>query len=77
MRAMTEDFIEHFALGRQHNDGALGLFADLAADLPAVELREHDVEQHEVRVDGIKHLHGRLAVVCNGCFKAFLFNIQS
>ena len=37
----AEHLVEHLALGGEHDDGALGFFADFAADLPAVELRHH------------------------------------
>lgn len=48
----------------QHGDRALGL--DPAADLQAVEARQHDVEHHQIglpglgRVDGGRSVHGRL-----------------
>src|SRR5918997_6104406 len=49
-------------LGRQHDDGYVALGADPAADLRAVELGEHDVEDDEVRLVGLEGLEGLLAV---------------
>ena len=71
-----EHLVEHLALCGEHDDGALRFLADLAANLPAVELGQHDVEQNEVGVHRVKHLHGGLAVICDGGFEAFLFDIE-
>ena len=42
------------ALGGQHDDGGVVLGADLAADLPAVHDRHHDIEQHQIGVQLVK-----------------------
>src|SRR5690625_1089006 len=40
--------VDGVGLGREHDDGHAGLGADQAADLDAVQAREHEVEQHQV-----------------------------
>src|ERR687886_1542445 len=49
-------------LGRQHNDGYIALGPDPAADLRAVQLGKHDVQDDEVRLEGLERLQGLLAV---------------
>jgi hypothetical protein len=73
----AEHLVEHLALGGEHDDGALGFFADFAADLPAVELRHHHVEQDQIRLFGVKQFKGFHAVRRDDRVKAFLFEIQT
>ena len=44
----AHDDVDGVGLGRQHDDRHAGLGPDLAADLEAVDAREHDVEEHQV-----------------------------
>src|SRR5918998_4385187 len=57
-------------LGRQHDDGHVALGADPTADLRAIELWEHDVEDDEVRLVGLEGLEGLLTV-------AHRFNLET
>jgi hypothetical protein len=49
-------------LGSQHNDGHVALGPDPAADLGAVQLGEHDVQDDQVRLVDLECFQGLLAV---------------
>ena len=72
----TEHLVEHFAFGGEHDDRALGLFADFAANLPAVQLREHNVQHNQVGLLGAEHFQRAFAVVGNHHLKAVFFDVQ-
>ena len=45
----SHDPIDLLATGGEHDDGHVGSLSDLAAEVPAVPVREHHVEQDDVR----------------------------
>ena len=51
---------------RQHEYGDRSFALDLAADVEAVETREHEVEHHEIGPEALAELHARRAVGCDG-----------
>ena len=57
-----DDLVELGVLGRQHDDRHARLGADDAADLDARQLREHQVQEDEVRSLGPEHGQGLAAV---------------
>ena len=61
-RLEAHDDVDRVRAGREHDDRRRGLAADRAADLEAVEPRQHDVEQDEVRVVGAPALEPLVAV---------------
>ena len=72
----TEHLVERLALGREHDDRLFGRLADLAADLPAVEAGQHDIQQHQIRLLFMEALQRGLAVVENDGLISVLFQIQ-
>ena len=61
----AEQLVKLLALGGEHDDGQVGLLADLAADHEAVHLRHHDVQKHDVR-PGFAHVVDGLLPVVGG-----------
>ena len=72
----TEHLVEHFALCRYHNDRLGGHFTDLAADLPAIFARHHNVEKNKIRFVDLKSTERLDTVVCGNGFIAFVFEIN-
>ena len=72
----AQHLVEHLALGGEHDDGAGGLFPDLPAHLPAVQAGQHDVQQQQVRAEGVEHFQGRLAVIGDGRLIALFFDVK-
>ena len=56
------DLVDGLALGGEHDDGHLGRLTDGAADAPAVETGEHQVQQHQIRLGGAEELQTLVAV---------------
>ena len=48
------DLVAGLALGGEHDDRHGRFLADVPADLPAVLDRQHDVQQHDVRLEEIE-----------------------
>ena len=71
----TQHLVKGFALGSDHDDWAVGFFADVPAHLPAVQLWHHDVQQHDVWIFRIKTLDCLLAVCRKHYGISFLFQV--
>ena len=56
------DLVAVAAAGRDHDHPDRRAFADLAAELEAVDLGEHEVEENDVRAFGLQQLQGAHAV---------------
>ena len=63
------------SLGREHDDGGLIALADLFQHGPAVHDRQHDVQQHQVRMEGAEQLHALSAVPGYRRVKSFFLQI--
>lgn len=50
----ADDDVDLRRLGRHHDDRHLRVGPDLPADLDARNRRQHDVEQHQVRMDSVE-----------------------
>ena len=56
----SENLVKDLALCRYHDNRLCGYFAYLAADLPAILLRQHQIQQHKIRLillEGIYAFH--------------------
>ena len=63
-------------LGSEHDDRALGRFADLGAYAPTIEHGEHHVKQHEIRLFFLEFFYRLAAVGCDADFKALFVEIH-
>ena len=63
-------------LCREHDDRCVGRLADLTANLVAVNAGQHEIEEHQVRLELLKLLHGLLAVPDDARVKTLLRQIQ-
>jgi len=57
---------------REHQDGHIALLPDAAAHLEAVEIGQHDVEEHDVRPALMERLEAAFAVLSRENLEAFL-----
>ena len=72
----TEHLVENLALCRYHNDRLRGDLANLAAYLPAVLLRHHNVEQNKIRLVHLKAADSVSAVICGLDLISVILKIQ-
>ena len=72
----AHDLVSQFALGGEHDDGGAVLLPDLFQHAPAVQHGEHDIQQHQIGLEGAEKLHTLAAVQGNGCFKPLFFQIE-
>ena len=72
----TEHLVKGLPLRRDHNNRGVGTLADFTADLPAVQLRHHDIQQHKVGGLGGKLFHRLLSVMRNDNGIPLFFQIQ-
>ena len=72
-----QNLIEGFALGGEHDDGAVAFLADLAADLPAVQLGHHDIQEDEGGLFAFEFGNGLLAVVGHYHLEALFFEVEA
>ena len=63
-------------LGGEHDHRGLVVLPDLLEHRPAVHYRQHDVQQHQLRVEGAEQLHPLAAVPGHRCLKALLLQIE-
>ena len=68
----AEDLVEIFVTGGQHQDDALVLLAHGAADLEPVLARQHDIQNHQIRIFLEDAGLGRIAATFDSDFK-FVF----
>ena len=68
--------VEHLAFGGKHNNRALGAFADFPHHLPAVQPGEHNIQQHQVGLEGFKGFQGGLAVRGQSHLEVLFFHIE-
>ena len=73
----AQHLVVGLALGGEHDDGGVVLGAELAADLPAVHDRHHNVQQHKIRVQLVELCQRCAAVVDHRHVVALLDQIQS
>ena len=66
----------NLALCREHDDRNIGIVPDFAADLVAVHAGQHQVEQNQVRLEGVKLPDSLFSIVYNFCVIAFLGQIE-
>ena len=59
----AQHLVEGLALGRQHHDRGIAQLADAAADLEAVHLGHHHIQQHHIRLELVEFLKALFAVV--------------
>ena len=78
VRALLEprDLVDGLALGSEHDDGRLAVLPDGAQHAPAVQNRQHQVQQHQIGLEPSVKLHALSAVVGNVDGVAFLFQIH-
>ena len=79
VRALLEprDLVDGLALCREHDDGRLAVLPDGAQHAPAVQNRQHQVQQHQIGLKPSVKLHALSAVVGDVDGIAFLFQIQA
>lgn len=53
----AQHLVKHLALGGKHNNRHLRFFPDFTADLPAVQLGQHNIQQNQFRVLFFIELH--------------------
>ena len=70
------DLVLGLALGREHDDRDLAVFADGLADLPAIHDGQHDIEHDEIGVLGLRQMQARSPVVRDEHLEAVLLQIQ-
>ena len=73
----AQHLVKHLALGGKHNNRHLRFFPDFTADLPAVQLGQHNIQQNQFRVLFFIELHSLLAVIGDHHLIAFLFQIKA
>ena len=73
----AEDFVEGLAFGGDHDDRAVGGFADLAADGPAVHAGHHDVEQDHIGLFAGEEGEGLIAVLGEDDAVALLDEVEA
>ena len=72
-----DDRVDVVVPRREHEDGRVAAAADLAADLEAVDLRQHEVEDHEVGVVAGVEGEGGLSVARAHDDEALLLEVQA
>ena len=73
----AQHLIEGFALGGEHDDGAIALLADLPANLPAIQLGHHDIQEDKRGLFALELGHGFFAIVGHYHLEALLFQVQA
>ena len=63
-------------LGGEHDDGGLVGLPDLLQDRPPVHDGQHDVQQHQVGLEGAEHLHPPAPVLGHLGLEALLLQIE-
>ncbi len=74
--AQTGDLVVQLALGGEHDDRGLGLGPDGAAHAPAVQHRQHNIQQHQIRLHTAEQLHALAAVGGDLHLIALLFQVE-
>ena len=72
----AQHLVKGLALGGEHDDRRVARGADAPADLPAVHLGHHHVQQHKAGLLALKGGHGGLAVGGDDGLVALLCQIQ-
>ena len=72
----AEHLVERFVLRGQHDDRHVRRFADFAQHLPAVHAGQHQIQQNQIRREGLELLHGRVAAVGHFHLEALFFQIE-
>ena len=75
-KLQTEHLVKNFAFGGQHDDGNRGTAAHFTADLIAVDAGKHQIQQNQVRREGIHSAEGGFPVLHDHRIKAFLGQVQ-
>jgi hypothetical protein len=57
------DLVDIVVAGGQHDDGEVGLRPDLAADFPAVQHRQHEIQHDEIRGGRLNEVQACPAIV--------------
>ena len=70
------DLIGRLALRREHDDRCLGVLPDGAQNAPAVHHRQHDIEQHQVRLELPELVDALAAVVGDHGLIALVVEIE-
>ena len=70
------DLVVGLALGGEHDDGGLALSPDGLTYCPAIHHRHHDIQQHQIRANGMELAQTGTAVKSHGDGIAFLFQIH-
>jgi len=73
----TDDRVDVIVAGRQHEHGGIAAATDLATDLQPVDLRQHEVQDHEIRVVAGVFRQGFLAVRGGDDGEPFLLEIEA
>ena len=60
----AEDLVHILALGREHDDGHVALFADALANLNPIDFGQHHVQQDQVERLGRKLGKRLFAILC-------------
>ncbi len=72
----AQHLVEHLPFGGKHDDGASGLFADLPADLPAVQAGQHNVQEDKVGGKAVELFQRAFAVVDHLGGKALFLYVE-
>ena len=62
IQAEAPELLRLSVQSREHQNGHLGLASDLRADPEAVDFRQHDIQQDQVKRLGAEQVQGRRAV---------------
>ena len=71
-----QHLVKYLPLGREHDNGEVGLVPDLPADLIAVDAGQHQIQKHQVGLKSFHFFQGFLSVIDNPALVALLRQIE-